>query len=153
MWRLASLLQIFPPFLDARYCNSTLALLPLTTLSLHLITETIQSIVVTMATACLSPLSFKIWPEAVISAPSLFISQMVCRLLMIGHVKKNRPNAPLIDTPTSRGPSLERRVTRRGKCIYIPYEYSLSHFCLRNYLILEKQPVNYWWMCFLQWPE
>lgn len=36
---------------------------------------------------------------------------------------------------------------------YIPYEYSLSHFCLWNYLIAEKQTVNYWWLCFLQWPE
>lgn len=70
-----------------------------------------------MATACLSPLSSKIGQSCHFhSLAHSFLKWWTDRWWLL--MPKNLPNAPFIDTPTSCGPILERRVTRRGKCIY-----------------------------------
>lgn len=70
-----------------------------------------------MATARLSPLSSKIGRSCHFrSLAHSFLKWCAdCWWLPMSKIP---PNSPLIDTPTSWGPFLERRVTRCGKCTY-----------------------------------
>lgn len=69
--------------------------------------------------------------------PRLFISQMMCGLRRLRE-SKSLVKAPVVGTTSSRG-QLQAARLRDKASASTPYEYSLSHFCLRNYLIAEKQ--------------